>query len=75
MPFVNNVPFISIFLAMIAGILMPLVKSGRLALRITELTAAVIGALSLWLMCATAASGESFTFTSSLGQRASLRFP
>ena len=62
MPFVNNVPFFSIFLAMLAGILMPLVKTGKAALRVTEFTAAVIGALSLWLMIATAQTGESFTF-------------
>lgn len=62
MPFVNNVPFFSIFIAMLAGIIMPLVKTGKAALRVTEFAAGLIGALSLWLLCATAQSGESFTF-------------
>ncbi len=62
MPFVNNVPFISIFIAMLAGIVMPLIKNGKTAMRFTEGAAAIIGALSLWLLCATVKSGESFTF-------------
>lgn len=62
MPFVNNVPFFSIFLAMLAGIVMPLIKNGRIALRVTEGATVVIGLLSAWLLQATLASGESFTF-------------
>lgn len=62
MPFVYNVPFFSIFLAMLGGIVMPLIKNGRLALRITEGVAAVIGVMSVWLLAATVAAGESFTY-------------
>ncbi len=62
MPFVNNVPFFSIFLAMLAGILTPLVKNGKTALRITEAFSVLIGILSAWLLVATLQSGESFRF-------------
>ena len=62
MPFVNNVPFFSIFIAMLGGIVMPLIKNGRIALRVTEAAAAIIGVLSAWLLCAVVASGESFTY-------------
>ena len=62
MPFVNNVPFFSIFIGMLAGVVMPLVKDGRKAYRITEAAAVLIGVLSAWLLCATYASGESFTY-------------
>ena len=62
MPFVNNVPFFSIFIGMLAGVVMPLVKDGRKAYRITEAVAVLIGVLSAWLLCATYASGESFTY-------------
>lgn len=62
MPFVNNVPFFSIFIGMLAGIIMPMVKNGRYALRITEGATILIGLLSAWLWWATVQSGESFTF-------------
>ena len=62
MPFVNNVPFFSIFIAMLAGIISPLIKDGRKAFRVTEGATVLIGVLSAWLLCATAASGESFTY-------------
>lgn len=62
MPFVNNVPFFSIFIAMLAGVVMPLVKNGRIALRITEGASVVIGVLSAWLLYAVTLSGESFTY-------------
>ena len=62
MPFVNNVPFFSIFIGMLAGIIMPLVKNGRTAYRITEGATILIGALSFWLWLATVQAGESFTF-------------
>lgn len=62
MPFVNNVPFFSIFIAMVAGIITPLVKNGRMALRITETAAVVIGVLSAWLLTQVIAAGESFTY-------------
>lgn len=62
MPFVNNVPFFSIFIAMLAGIISPLIKDGRKAFRVTEAATVLIGALSAWLLFATVASGESFTY-------------
>ena len=62
MPFVNNVPFFSIFLAMLAGILTPLIKNGKAALRVTQAFSLVIALLSAWLLRATLTSGESFTF-------------
>ena len=62
MPFVNNVPFFSIFLSMIAGVLMPLFKDGRKAFRVTECVCVVIGALSAWLLWATYTAGYSFTY-------------
>jgi len=62
MPFVNNVPFFSIFIAMLAGIVSPLIKDGRKAFRVTEAACLLIGGLSAWLLCATVASGESFTY-------------
>ena len=51
MPFVNNVPFFSIFLSMIAGVLMPLFKDGRKAFRVTEGVCVVIGALTFIFFC------------------------
>ena len=62
MPFVNNVPFFSIFLAMLMGIVMPFVRSGRAALRLTQGVSAVIGGLSLWLLVSLLRTGESFTY-------------
>ena len=62
MPFVYNVPFFSIFLAMLAGIATPLIKKGRTALLVSEGVAAVIALLSAWLLHATWVSGKSFTF-------------
>lgn len=62
MPFVNNVPFFSIFIAMLAGIISPLIKDGRKAFRVTECACVIIGVLSAWLLCATVRSGESFTY-------------
>lgn len=49
MPFVYNMPFFSIFLAMIVGICLTLVKSGRLALRLTMGVAGAIFLMSGWL--------------------------
>lgn len=62
MPFVNNVPFFSIFIAMLSGIISPLIKNGRKAFRVTEGACVIIGVLSAWLLCATVISGESFTY-------------
>ena len=62
MPFVNNVPFFSIFIAMIAGVITPLIKDGRKAFRATEAACIIIGVLSAWLTCALVVRGESFTY-------------
>ena len=62
MPFVNNVPFFSIFIAMVAGVIMPLVKNGRRAFRITEAACAVIGLLSAWLLWETTVGAYSFRY-------------
>ncbi len=62
MPFVNNVPFFTIFIAMVTGILMALVKDGRKAARITEAAAVVIGLLSAWLFVSLVQRGEYFTY-------------
>ena len=62
MPFVNNVPFFSIFLAMVGGVLMPLIKDGRKAFRVTETVTAVIGVLSAWLLVETTLGEYSFRY-------------
>ena len=62
MPFVNNVPFFSIFIAMVAGIITPLIKTERVALRVTRFAAVIIGLLSAWLLCSLVQRGEYFTY-------------
>ena len=62
MPFVYNVPFFSIFLAMGVGICLPLVKDGRLALRLTQGTAAAVLLLSAWLTVSLFRAEENFVY-------------
>ncbi len=62
MPFVNNVPFFSIFIAMIAGIITPLIKNGRKAFRVAEAATVLIGGLSAWLLWETAVHEYCFTY-------------
>ena len=58
-----NVPFFSIFLALLAAIVTPLLPRGsRAAERLTLAVAVVIGALSAYLLSALAETGRSFTF-------------
>ena len=58
-----NVPFFSIFLALLAAIVTPLLPRGsRAAERLTLAVAVVIGALSAYLLAALAETGRSFTF-------------
>lgn len=63
MPFSHNIPFFSIFLAMVAGILMPLVRRGALARRLTQLVMALEAALSAVLLKCLLDEGESFVYT------------
>ncbi len=63
MPFVYNVPFICIFLSMVTGVVLSLVKSGRLALRVTQGVAGVTFVLSSWLASELYRAGTSFIFT------------
>ena len=62
MPFVYNVPFFSIFLAMIVGICLTLVKNGRLALRLTMGVAGAIFLLSAWLFAELARTNTSYIY-------------
>ncbi len=62
MSFAYNIPFFSIFLAMIAGITTGLIQKGRLALRVTEGLCMVVGAMSAYLLYDLLKTGESFTF-------------
>ena len=62
MPFVNNVPFFSIFLAMVGGVVMALIKDGRKAFRVTEAITVVIGLLSAWLLVETTLGEYSFRY-------------
>ena len=58
-----NVPFFSIFLALLAAIVTPLLPRGsRAAERLTLVVAALIGVLSAYLLAALAETGRSFTF-------------
>ena len=62
MPFVNNVPFFSIFIAMVTGVVMALIKDGRKAFRVTEAATVLIGVLSAWLLWKTAVNDYYFTY-------------
>ena len=61
-PFAYNIPFFSIFLAMLAGIVTPLLpRRSRAAERLTLAVVAAVGAMSAHLL-AELAAGRSFTF-------------
>ncbi len=62
LPFYYNIPFICIFLCMIGGIVMPLQKSGKRAVRWTEVICFVVFALFTALCLILAAQGESFSY-------------
>ena len=58
-----NVPFFSIFLAMLAAIVTPLLsRAPRAAARLTLAVPAAIGAMSAWLLADLVRTGRSFTF-------------
>jgi crotonobetainyl-CoA:carnitine CoA-transferase CaiB-like acyl-CoA transferase len=61
MPFVENVPFISIMLSMAAGILSAMLPR-RAARAVTVALAAAVLALNVWLLTYLAASGDSCTY-------------
>ena len=61
MPFTYNVPFFSIFLALLSAVSVPFLKNGEQALRMIRVVQAVVAALSAALL-AHLWSGDSFTF-------------
>ena len=62
-PFAYNIPFFSIFLAMLAAIAAPLLpRTSRAAERLTLAVTALVGVLSAYLLAALAETGRSFTF-------------
>ena len=58
----HNIPFISIFLAMFAGIITPLVNDGKKSCLIHKLTTIIIGILSVLLLIHVNYNQERFTF-------------
>ena len=58
-----NLPYLSIFLAMGVGIAVSVVKNGRIAYRVTVLTAALISAMSLVFLLMIDHSGIGLAFT------------
>ena len=61
LPFTYNVPFFSIFLALLSAVSVPFLKNGEQALRMIRVVQAVVAALSAALL-AHLWSGDSFTF-------------
>ncbi len=62
-PFVENLPFFSIFLAMIAGILSAVMPRGRVAYRMTLGVCVTAAALSAIVLADTFSNGRSFVYT------------
>ncbi len=62
LPFYHNIPFFCIFLCMIGGIIMPLHKNGRHALRMTEVICFVVCALFAALCLFLTHLGECFSY-------------
>ena len=62
MPMSHNIPFFSIFLAMIGGMLLPLLRRERAAHRLTCLVLAAETAMSALLLAAVLGEGESFVY-------------
>lgn len=60
--FIHNIPFFSIFFAMFCGIITPLIKNGRTARRLHGFMVALIGLLSVILLCSVVQNREAFTF-------------
>lgn len=62
-PFVENLPFLSIFIALLAGIAAAAVPSGRTAWRLTVGVCAAVAAMQLWVLEYTYSGDLSFTYT------------
>ncbi|MDD2954815.1 MAG: proton-conducting transporter membrane subunit [Oscillospiraceae bacterium] len=63
MPFVYNFPFFSIFLAMLAGIITPFLKNGKMAQRVSFVMIALVGAMSgILLFSLMQDGGASYTY-------------
>lgn len=62
MSFTYNIPFISLFLAMLSAIASPLLKKKDWALNLTRWVQLIIAALSALLLVELSRTGESFTF-------------
>ena len=61
-PFYENLPFLCIFLAMLAGITTSILHSGKWAMRISITALTVIGAASAWLLYETASQNTYFVY-------------
>lgn len=77
-PFVENFPFFSIFLAILAAIVTAAIRSGRISYWITIGVCAASALLNGWVLEYTYAEGVSFTyamgrFLAPYGQRHQLR--
>lgn len=59
---ISNIPFFSIFLAMLGGIVTPLIRDGKKAQKLHMAVLAVIGAASFILLCQLYVNQESFQF-------------
>ena len=59
---VHNIPFFSIFLAMLCGIITPLIKNGKIAQKIHAFMVMIVGVMSVILLISVVEKGESFTF-------------
>ncbi|WP_304507279.1 complex I subunit 5 family protein [Anaerotignum sp.] len=59
---VHNIPFFSIFLAMLCGIITALVKNGRVAYKIHTIMVLVVGIMSGILLASVVKNNEIFTF-------------
>ena len=62
-PLVENVPFFSIFLAMIAGILCGAIRDGRRCCRLTMAVSLTVFAISAWVLWYTVTGDLNFTYT------------
>ena len=57
-----NIPFLSILLAMVSAILVPLLRNGRWALNLVRGVQLAAAAASAYLLAELSLAGESFTF-------------
>ena len=58
----HNIPFVSIFLAMFAGIVTPFFRNPKVSEKICLSVTAIIAVFSAILLCDVGVTGESFTF-------------